>query len=277
MSNETRVLIFGTARGALDHAARTLQEACSSRPGERIAVALAGGSTPQALYEKLAADYSDRIPWERLEVFFSDERPVIPDDPQSHYRLARDPLLSKVPVPAERVHRMHAEEKDIEAASLRYEEEIRRAVPAGPEGLPVLDLVWLGLGVDGHTASLFPGTAALDERERLVAACEVPVLGTWRMTLTLPFIQAARMVQVLVFGAGKAAAVRRVLDRRARLAAVEAGECPPPAARIRPTHGRLEWVLDRAAAGEILDPGLLAQPESDSEPQTFTVDPWKIS
>jgi 6-phosphogluconolactonase len=163
-------------------------------------VALAGGSTPRALYEALAGDHADH-PWEELEVFFSDERCVRPDHPDSNYLMAEEALLSRLPPPGPRVHRMPGDSCD----AAGYERELRAVLG----DRPVLDLVILGLGEDGHTASLFPGDPALEEAERLVARVDRPDHA--RLTLTLPVLSAARMAMFLVAGEAKRSALRRLL------------------------------------------------------------------
>jgi 6-phosphogluconolactonase len=205
----------------------------------RFAVALSGGSTPRALYALLAsaeAPFRDALPWDRTHVFFADERAVPPHHPHSNYGMARDALLAHVPLPPGSVHRMRGED-DPALAARAYEEELRALL--GPA--PRLDLVLLGLGADGHTASLFPGSPLLAERSRLVAAAEAglePLVR--RVTLTLPVLEGAGRVLFLVAGARKAAALARVLRGGE-------GADPPPAARVRPAAGAL-WLVDRAAA-----------------------------
>jgi 6-phosphogluconolactonase len=240
-SGEVRV--FPSSGEAFEHAARTL--AAISAGGARPSVALSGGSTPALLYSRLAEGYRDAVPWDRLEVFFGDERAVPPEHQDSNYRLAQTTLLSRVGIPPSRVHRPAAEEEDREAAARRYEEEIRRAVPAGPAGVPQFDLIWLGLGEDGHTASLFPGSRALEETRRLVAVSESPD-GRPRLTFTLPLLDAAKRIQFIVTGKRKAGIVRRIL------ASGSGGPGPPlPAARVRPRGGTVEWLLDAEAAAEL--------------------------
>jgi len=208
----------------------------------RFTLALSGGHTPQALHALLAAPeepFRGRIDWAATEVFFGDERCVGPDHPESNYGAARASLLARVPLPAANVHRLRGED-DPPAAAAAYEADLRRVVPA-ERGLPRLDLVLLGLGSDGHTASLFPGTAALEEETRLVVANEVPQVGGFRLTFTLPLIGAARAVAFLVAGEEKAAAVADVLE----------GRDAPPAARVRLADGDLAWFLDEAAASRL--------------------------
>jgi 6-phosphogluconolactonase len=216
---------------------RAAEEAVAARGV--FALALAGGSTPRALYALLAdptREFCGRMPWDRMHLFLGDERHVPADHPESNYRMVHLALLSKVPVPASHVHRVRAELEPDRAAA-EYERELRSFF--GRE--PSFDLVLLGMGADGHTASLFPGTAALEERERWVVATWVEKLRAHRITLTLPVLERARAVLFLVAGADKAPALARVLSPRA-------GEEPLPAARVRPAQGRLLWFVDRAAA-----------------------------
>jgi 6-phosphogluconolactonase len=207
----------------------------------RFMVALSGGSTPKALFRLLAAPpYRDAIDWERVHLFWGDERPVPPDDEQSNYRMTRENLLTHIPIPAEQIHRIRAEDPDHEAAADGYAETLRETFGLAKDELPRFDLIHLGLGTEGHTASLFPGSPALTERERLVAAPWVEKLNTHRITLTPPVLNAAREVQFLVAGAEKAAIVREIL---------RAPHNPDelPAQIIAPTDGRLVWLLDAAA------------------------------
>lgn len=201
----------------------------------------------------LAAEFAEAIPWDRLEVFFGDERAVPPEHPDSNYRLAFESLLSRVPLDPERVHRIQAEDSDPVRAAAEYERRILERVPRGPSGLPSFDLIWLGVGTDGHTASLFPGSPALFEERRLVAEAVAPATGARRITFTLRLINAARKVQFLVVGPEKAEIVKRILGRSGL------GAEDLPAARVWPVAGELEWLLDRAAAAGIQDPGLIAK------------------
>jgi 6-phosphogluconolactonase len=211
--------------------------ALSQSPGDgRRAVALSGGSTPEALYETLArSPFRERVDWSRLELFFSDERSVPPDDPESNYGLAARALLTAVE-PAG-VHRMVAEHGDAEG----YERLVRERVARRRGAVPVFDLVFLGMGDDGHTASLFPGTRALEERERLVVMNDVPQKNTRRMTFTYPLINAADRVWVLIAGADKHAMVARCREARARQ------DRPVPLLGVAPA-GELVWWLDQAAS-----------------------------
>ncbi len=224
------------ARRAAAEWVRTADEAIT-RTG-RFAVALSGGNTPRALYAKLAGEeFRARIAWERWHFFWGDERSVPPDHPDSNYRTAFEALLSRVPVPPANIHRIETERGPAEAAAA-YETALRDffAVPRG--GFSRFDLILLGIGEEGHTASLFPGSAALEESERLVVAVYVEKLSTDRITLTLPALNSAAEVAFLVSGKSKAEVVKRTLRDGADL----------PAARVAPADGRLLWFLDKEAA-----------------------------
>jgi 6-phosphogluconolactonase len=205
-------------------------------------VALAGGTTPHRLYQHLASKAaSGKVPWNKTEVFFGDERDVPHDNVDSNYGMAQRTLLDNVPIQPSRIHPMPADAEDLPSAAGEYEQIIRAAVPAGPDGIPRFDLILLGMGGDGHVASLFPHTDALNETERLVLACFVPVLGRQRMTFAFPLINAAHNVILLVTGEDKAEAVAGILgddeETRRRL----------PGARVGP-EGALFVVLDAGAA-----------------------------
>jgi 6-phosphogluconolactonase len=202
---------------------------------------LAGGSTPKATYGILARDYAERIDWSRVHVFFGDERNVPPDHEDANYRMAREALLDHVPIGG--VHRMRGELPPDEAAAA-YEVELREFF--GAEKLPRFDLILLGIGGDGHTASLFPETPALEVHDRWVVANPVPKLDTTRITLTVPVINAARSVVFLAAGKDKAEALKEILE----------GDADPreyPAKLVQPLGGP-EWMLDRAAAGSLGEP-----------------------
>ena len=211
----------------------------------RFVVALSGGSTPKALLRLLAEPpYRDEIDWSRVHVAWGDERCVPPDHDESNYRMAREALLDRVPIPPEQVYRPLGEEPDHQAAADAYAATLRRIFGLARDEWPRFDLLHLGLGPEGHTASLFPGSPALGEREKLVAAPWVEKLGAYRLTLTPPAINAAREVQFLVAGTEKASIVREVLR----------GPRDPnrlPAQVVAPTEGRLTWLLDAAAAAQL--------------------------
>lgn len=211
--------------------------------GGRFSLALAGGGTPGTLYRLLAAEYRDKIPWAQVDLFWGDERYVPWDDPRSNYRLVKESLLDHVPIPRENVHPMSTDVPEADEAAAAYERTLRKHF-SGP--WPRLDLALLGMGADGHTASLFPGSPALGEQKRWVVAVRGPADPPLRLTLTLPVLNNAAAVFFLVTGAEKAAALRRALTS------------PPdptacPAGAVRPVDGALVWWVDEKAAGSIRD------------------------
>ena len=220
-----------------------LQSAIRSRG--RFTVALSGGSTPKALYSLLATKLS--LPWDKVFFLFGDERHVPPDDSESNYRMARESLLSKIPVPSANIFRVPAEAPDASQAAASYEQTLRAFFGTAPGGFPVLDLVLLGMGPDGHTASLFPGGKALQERSRWVVADWVEKFKTDRITLTLPVLNNANEVMFLASGKDKAPVLKEVLE----------GTQPGtqfPSKLVRPEHGRLIWMVDKAAAADLAGP-----------------------
>ncbi len=209
----------------------------------RFTIALSGGSTPKGVYGLLALEpYRNQIDWTRAEIFWSDERCVPPDDAESNYHLAHEVMLHKLPIPADHIHRMPADQSDLVAASVAYEQEMRRVF--GTNGVPDFDLVQLGLGPEAHTASLFPHQASLGETERLVMPVSVPKPPPARLTFTPPILNAAKHILFLVTGVEKADAVRAVLE----------GDYQPeeyPAQIVRPAQGEVTWMLDTAAASRL--------------------------
>lgn len=232
------------AREAATRFATIAQEAVT-RNG-RFTVALAGGSTPKRLYSLLAAEpYCAGLPWQKAHVFWTDERAVPPAHPDSNFGMAKATLLSHVPLPADHLHRMQAEREDLDAAACEYADDIATTFAVQPTGEPpAFDLILLGLGSDGHTASLFPYTHALRETKRWVAPNYIPTLRGSRLTLTAPILNQAATILFLVSGEEKAAALQAVV------------EGPPdperlPAQLIRPVAGRLLWLVDQAAASRL--------------------------
>lgn len=207
----------------------------------RFSVALSGGGTPRCTYELLGLPpLQDQAPWDRVHVFWGDERCVPPDDPRSNARLAREAWLDRVPIPGNQIHPIECTSSPAEAA-VSYEALLREFFGGGP---PRLDLVFLGLGENGHTASLFPHTSVLEEQERWVAAVYVPEQQLYRVTLTAPMINRAAAVVFLVAGTSKAGVLREVLH---------GAQAPErlPAQLIRPQNGELLWLVDEAAASEL--------------------------
>jgi 6-phosphogluconolactonase len=229
LPGEARVLTDPIAAAAA--VAQWISEQCSR--GNAFRIAVPGGGTPRFLYEALASStFRDSIDWASWHVFFGDERAVPPDDPQSNYRLVHDTMLSRVSVPAGQVHRMEAERPDIDTAAAEYSQ-LLETEGGDP---PRLDVVLLGLGADGHTASLFPGTAALDVDGAWATRGLATQEPSDRITLTLPAVNGAAHVAFLVTGAAKADALRGVINGTV------------PAARVRPHDGKLLWFLDGSAA-----------------------------
>jgi len=225
----------GVAREAASRVVKAAREAIDQHG--RFSVVLSGGSTPRMLYELLASDeFRDQIDWTHTLVYFGDERTVPPDHPDSNYRLASESLLKRVPIPGDNVYRMRGE-IDPEEAAMEYGQMLKEHfADAGP------DLVLLGMGQDGHTASLFPYTPALKQTKHRCVANRIEKLNTTRITLTAPFINRSAQVLILVTGANKAARVAEVLE----------GPRDPdrlPIQLIQPASGRLTWLLDAAAAG----------------------------
>jgi 6-phosphogluconolactonase len=210
----------------------------------RFLLCLAGGSTPKPLYELLATPpFATRIDWPRVHVFWGDERCVPPDHPESNYRMAREALLDHVQLPGTNVHRIRGEDEPSKAAAA-YEELLATFFGSGEiRPKASFDLVLLGMGADGHTASLFPGSAAARETRRWVVASPGPQPGHWRVSLTPVLLNTAEDVTFLVSGANKADRLKDVLEDR--------GPDLLPAQLIRPTHGALHWVVDTAAAARL--------------------------
>ena len=233
---ETPELVAGVAAQFFVKLARSITTERS------FSVALSGGNTPRRVYELLAEDeFKDQIDWPQVHLFFGDERPVPPDDPASNYGMARTALISRVPIPESNVHPISGAGDPHENAR-DYEHELKAHFPGAT--WPRFDLVWLGIGEDGHTASLFPGTAAIKENKAWVVANWVDHLNEHRITLTAPAINAAANVVFLVTGENKAA----------RLAEVISGPFKPhalPAQLIKPTRGSLLWMVDAAAASQL--------------------------
>jgi 6-phosphogluconolactonase len=218
---------------------RATEEAVTERG--RFTIALSGGSTPKSLYNLLATNARIALPWDRMFFFWSDERHVGPSDPDSNYRMASESMLSKVAVPPGNIFRVPGENPDADAVAQAYEQTILQFFKIKDGQVPRFDLILLGLGPDGHTASLFPGTTGVNETSKLVIANWVEKLKTSRISFTLPLINAAECVAFLVSGTDKAAVLKTVLEGDG------AGE-QYPAKLVRPSNGKLIWFVDRGAA-----------------------------
>jgi 6-phosphogluconolactonase len=240
------IRMFPSAGELAEAAAHELATAAHAAvaANRRCSVALSGGTTPRRMFRLLAhrgaAGGDLELPWEYVDVFWGDERFVPPDHPDSNFRTAQLELLSRVPIPEANVHRVPTELGAAEAAAGAYETELVRYFGLSAGQVPRFDLVFLGMGADGHTASLFPGTPALRERARLVAAVWVEKLDTYRVTFTYPTLNAAARVAFLVAGAEKAETLARVL-------AGDGDREELPARGVRPDGGKLYWLVDDAA------------------------------
>lgn len=253
----TRVLVFPDlatlSDAAADHIAAWIKQHVATYG--RFALALCGGATPRELYDRLAVERrAEKIPWDKVHVFFGDERAVPPDHAESNYRMAREVLLSRVPIPEDNVHRMKGEAADLDQAAREYEQALRAyfeagAVPPPAPNWPRLDLILLGVGSDGHTASLFPGHPTLEESTRWVVATPPPATATplRRLTLTLPAINHAAQIILLVSGASKAAIMREILGGQAD------GKYPAGRVHVHPPLGSTIWMLDAEAASQLGD------------------------
>ena len=233
------------ARAAADLFVEVTTEAVMDR--EHAYVALSGGTTPRQMGQLLREpEHRERVPWDCLDLFWGDERWVPESSPESNAGVARRTFLDAVPVPASAIHPFPTDSEDPAKAAKTYERTLRQVV--GGDGIPRFDLVLLGMGDDGHTASLFPGTAALHEHEALALANHVSKFDSWRLTLTVPVINAARTVAFLIGGSGKAATLAAVL---------EGGRQPYqlPSQLIEPVEGRLLWLIDRDAAADLQSAG----------------------
>lgn len=244
--NDVRVLADPAAvsRAAVEDFVALARAAIGGRGSFRVA--LSGGSTPRRLYELLAeAPWREQVDWSRVDFCWGDERTVPPDHPDSNYGAAAAALLRPIGAPAERVHRIKGEMADSEQAAREYQEELARLFGVAPGGPPpALDLILLGMGADGHTASLFPYSQALAERRRWVVSHYVARLGAPRITLTAPVLNRAREIRLLVTGPDKAAALHEALE----------GPREPerlPVQLVAPEAGRVVWLVDRAAASKL--------------------------
>lgn len=247
-SPKIRVLddLQAIAQAAADEFAAVCQQ--SIKDHRRFTVALSGGSTPKALHAVLverSAKNPKLIDWSRVQIFFGDERHVPPDHPDSNFRMAKETLLSKVPIPKENIHRIHCENPNAGQAAAEYDAELAQTFRLKESEFPSFDLILLGMGPDGHTASLFPKTAALNELSKRVVANRVEKFNTWRVTFTRPTINNAASVMLMVAGEDKAAALTEVMD----------GGSPEiyPVKYVKPPNGRLVWLVDRAAAKLVKD------------------------
>lgn len=237
MSITPIIKAFPTTSQLQQYAAGVIARLLNEGIGERgnASIALSGGSTPKGVYQRLGSEpFRSQVDWLRVHLFWGDERCVPPDHTESNFRMADETLLRKIPVPAANIHRIRGELPPAEAATL-YEEDVRSFFGGAR---PVFDVILLGVGEDGHTASLFPDTPIVEETMRLVSRVFVPNVNAQRISITLPLINAARMIIFIATGSQKAEIVKAVIGGNSRY----------PASRVKPATGTLFWLLDDAAA-----------------------------
>jgi 6-phosphogluconolactonase len=238
------IYIFNDKQELANRLASDFQRAVenSRNAGKRISIALSGGSTPRIFFERLALPpYLERVPWSHVNLFWGDERCVPPHDEQSNFKMANDTFISKVNIPDQNVHRIIGENPP-EVEVLRYANEIQKNLPSN-HGFPEFDWIFLGMGTDGHTASLFPNAPTLKEMKSICVVAEHPETGQKRISLTLPVINNAKRVSLLAAGEEKAKVLKEILEKGD-------SPLPYPASKINPENGVLEWYLDKAAASE---------------------------
>lgn len=244
MAREPEIRVFPSPeelfRAAAETFCRLAEEAIRARG--KFNVALSGGSTPRGLHHELVINFASKVAWDRVFFFWGDERHVPPDFPESNFRMAKETLLSKLPIPADHIFRMAGELPDADQAALLYQDALRNYFHLSPGEFPRFDLMLQGIGGDGHTASLFPGTKALQETSRSVVGNWVEQHSTWRITVTYPVIDNAANVMFLVDGAGKAEIMRKALREPA---------ANLPCQLVQLANGNLMWYLDAAAGSKL--------------------------
>ena len=232
-----------SVRGAT-HVTEIIERAVQDR--KKCMIALSGGSTPRKLYERLATpEFVSRIPWESTYWFFGDERHVPPDHDDSNYKMASDSLLSKVPIPHGNIYRIMTEKPDPPSIAAQYELTIMKAFNLAPGELPVFDLMFLGIGTDGHTASLFPRSEALQVTKRMATANNIPETEDWHVTMTFPVINESKNILFLVAGEDKAEALRQVLEEQSNPEEF-------PAKLVRQKRGFQLWLIEKSAAALLM-------------------------
>jgi len=238
-----KIKIFNTVDQLSQYFAKKLIKGLRKTPeGAYFSIALSGGSTPRAIFQYLALHFKDIGGWEKLLVFWGDERCVPPDSDDSNFKMASESLLNQVPIPKDNIFRIKGEDNPLDEAR-RYSDMIHKKVPS-KKGSPLFDLVMLGLGTDGHTASIFPGSQHLFESDQLCKVAQHPESLQTRITVTGKVINQARTVAFLVTGEAKAAMVSTLLERKD-------GWEKFPASQVRPENGKLLWLLDEAAASDL--------------------------
>ncbi|MDP9160093.1 MAG: 6-phosphogluconolactonase [Acidobacteriota bacterium] len=244
MKSEQEIHIFRDQASLFQSAAGMIAEIANAAVADhgRFTFVLSGGSSPKGLFTLLAGGKVPPIPWNKAYFFWGDERHVPPDDPESNYRMARESMLTKLGVPEDHIFRVHSEDASAESAARNYEEQIKSSFNLNPGEFPRFDLVLLGMGPDGHTASLFPLSGALQEKSHLVVANWVEKFKTDRITMTFPVLNNAATAMFLATGEEKAPILREVLENSAS---------GLPAQKVRPTSGKLVWILDESAASQL--------------------------
>lgn len=237
------IYLFDDITGLANRLAGDFRKALAEKAasGESLIVALSGGHTPKAFFEVLASPpYRDGLPWDKVVFFWGDERCVPPDNDESNFKMTKLSLLSHIKIPGANIRRVLGENPPDEEA-VRYAKEIKDNVPAGGSGFPRFDWILLGMGEDGHTASLFPGAPTLKEREKICVVATHPQTGQKRVSITFPVIDNADRVSFLVAGSEKEPVLNEILNKGSR-------PLPYPASMVHPADGVLEWYVDKAAA-----------------------------
>jgi 6-phosphogluconolactonase len=240
-----KIVVKPTVADVIAEAAERIRIAAKESIAARgkFIFSLAGGNTPRALYQKLATDYQTQIEWSKVFIVFSDERAVPPTDEQSNFKMANETLLNHVPIPPENIHRLQGEADNLEKVANEYALMLKRLCPANDIGFPILDVCLLGMGDDGHTASLFPNSAALGQLSRVVVSHFVEKVRMNRITMTFPVLDASRTILFLVTGESKAQMLAEVLNDNNKNKIY-------PVQRLEP-EGQLVWLLDSAAASKL--------------------------
>ena len=247
MRVQPKLSIFSTSsflsQSAAELVVRVVKEALLTQ--NRVTLCLSGGTTPRELYSLLAdKSYCQEIPWDKVHIFWGDERHIQLSEPDNHYRMAMNLFLSKVPIPPENIHRMAVELPDPDEVAQKYESDLREFFDLSSEVVPKFDLIFLGMGADGHTASLFPETMALQEKRRWVVSNYVPRRGLTRITLTFQILNQARNIVFLVSGSSKAEMLKTVLQGLHNMPLL-------PAQRVSPESGVLMWFVDQGAGAQL--------------------------
>jgi len=240
----TRILKYESVDELSDAVCDSLFQSISDCDRSNYFIALSGGTTPMAIYRRVAErSITSIIPWDKVHFFWSDERCVPPDHPESNFKMAYDSLLGKISVPSDNIHRIKGE-APVESEAGRYTGVINDLIEDRLNGIPIFDWIFLGLGLDGHTASLFPDSPVLTESKRICAAANHPQTGQDRLTFTFPLINSARRISFLATGSEKSAVVSEILGKKK-------GYEVFPASRVQPIDGHLDWYLDSRSAESI--------------------------